>query len=159
MAWEVLPVVSMSKEARQRAIREASDALLALRRHERASATANGSACSVSPAQGALVHEVAIAGDAGTTTSALARRLGTSSSAVTQLVDGLVTGGVLTRESDPADRRKTSILLTERGWQMHREFDEIRLRQATSIFGGLSDEELGQLADLLGRVTKEERGL
>ncbi len=145
----------MSQKSRQQSIRAISDALIELRRLERAGAAA-GSGCSVSPAQGALVHEVAGAGDAGITTSTLASRLGISSSAVTQLVDGLVEGGLLRRETDPSDRRRVQLLLTECGHRLYREFDDLRLGQAASMLEELDDAELGELAGLLGKVTRQK---
>lgn len=53
----------------------------------------------------------------GTRPSELARRVGVSKQAVGQLVDDLVTMGMVAREPDPTDRRAVLVVFTEHGRQ------------------------------------------
>jgi len=146
-------LIAVQPEARQQALRAVSDALLALRRLERKPASGGRSACGVTASQGMLVHEVVLAGESGSTATGLANRLRTSMSAVTQLVDDLVETGILRRETDSEDRRRTRIVLTNHGRTLYGLFDAARLAQADALFQGLSDDELSLLADLLFKVT------
>lgn len=145
----------MPDDTRQDTLRRISDSLLAIRRLERRSSAGNVTGCDITPAQGALVHEVALAGSVGTTTGALAGRLRISNSAVTQLVDGLAASGVVRRDEDSEDRRRVKIRLTEHGKRLYRQFDEARLAQTAALLSSLADEEAQRLAVLLERVTQE----
>jgi DNA-binding MarR family transcriptional regulator len=57
---------------------------------------------------GGMANHGVVAGD-------LIRQLGVSKQAASQLVDTLVLRGYLTRETDPADRRRMALGLTDRG--------------------------------------------
>ena len=142
----------MRPDTRHETLRAVSDALYALRRFERQSGSGDTPACGVTASQGMLVHEVALAGPGGATTSELAARMGISSSAVTQLVDGCVEAGILERAPDPEDGRRTRIALTDHGGRLYALFDEARLAQAESLFATLSDAEVGALARLLRKA-------
>lgn len=155
MAHELRILIIMERETRQEDLRALSDALLALRRLERKSASGKGAACGVTASQGILVHEVVLAGEGGSTASALAARLGTSVSAVTQLVDGLVDAEILLRSSDSQDRRRTRIVLTAHGRTLYSFFDDARIAQAEALFQSLDDDEVRMLSDLLSKATHE----
>jgi DNA-binding MarR family transcriptional regulator len=141
----------MSETRRQTGIHSFSDAMIALRAFERASKAGVPEASCVTPAQGMVVHEVACAG--GTTTRAMARRLGISSSAVTQLVNALEIDGIVRRVADPFDGRKARIELTEYGVELYGRFDRARLAQAASTLEPLEDDEVLELARLLEKIT------
>lgn len=145
----------MEPDGREQALLAVSDALLTLRRLERVSGPGNGAACEVTPAQGILVREVVLAGERGSTGGELALRLGISASAVTQLVDGLVEAGILSRSSDPDDHRRTRIALTDHGATLYALFDQARLAQAEALFQNLDDDEVRTLAELLSKATTE----
>lgn len=142
-------------DARRTALRAVSDALLALRRLERTSTSGRRAACGVTPAQGTLVHEVALGGEAGSTASRLASRLGISVSAVTQLIDGLAEAGILERRRDPNDGRRTRVVMTGHGRRLYARFDEARLAQAEAFLRELDDEEVRTLARLLSKATHD----
>jgi DNA-binding MarR family transcriptional regulator len=143
----------MAETGRQTATRAFSDALIALRALERTDDSSRGRSCDVSPAQGMLVHEVARAG--GSTTRVLAKRLGISSSAVTQLVNGLEAEGLLLRAPDRSDGRKTLIQLTARGAELYRRFDQARLAGAAAMLEPLSDDEVAEIAQVLSKLTND----
>jgi DNA-binding MarR family transcriptional regulator len=144
----------MVETRRQTATRAFSDALIALRTLERTDDSSRGHSCDVSPAQGMLVHEVARAG--GSSTRVLAKRLGISSSAVTQLVNGLEAEGLLHRAPDQSDGRKTLIELTARGAELYARFDQARLARAAAMLEPLSDEEVTTIAGLLFKITNDD---
>ncbi|MDO8963715.1 MAG: antibiotic biosynthesis monooxygenase [Coriobacteriia bacterium] len=135
-------------------MRRVSDSLLAIRRLERRPPPGQTSGCDVTPAQGALVHEIALAGASGATTGHLAERMRISNSAVTQLVDGLVAGDVVRRDEDLEDRRRVRIRLTERGEDLYRQFDHARTAQTASLLSPLDDNDAQRLADLLERIAE-----
>jgi DNA-binding MarR family transcriptional regulator len=143
----------MKRANRQTTNRLFSDALVEIRRVERRMSAGTPGACRITPAQGALVHEIALVGEEGATAAGLAARLGISSPAVTQLVDGLVGEDVLRREHDPDDRRRVRIRLTDNGQRLYDLFDEARLAQAAALLQPLSDEEAATLGRLLTKVT------
>ncbi|NMN99196.1 MarR family winged helix-turn-helix transcriptional regulator [Antrihabitans stalactiti] len=72
----------------------------------------------------------------------LARLLGTSSAAITYLVERMIVSGHIRRESDPADRRKVILRYAEHGMEVARGFFAplgVRTRQALADF---SDDDL-----------------
>ncbi|MDF1543331.1 MAG: MarR family transcriptional regulator [Anaerosomatales bacterium] len=150
----IAPLLVMAETRRQAATRAFSDALIALRALERTDDSSRGRSCGVSPAQGMLVHEVARTG--GSTTRVLARRLGISSSAVTQLVNSLEAEGLLRRAPDRSDGRKTLIELTARGTELYSLFDRARLARAAAMLVPLSDEDVTEIAGLLSKITNDD---
>lgn len=72
----------------------------------------------------------------------LAQKLHMTSSAVTQLINGLVRDKLLRRKEDPNDRRKTSLSLTEFGKKRLTEMQKGHQALYARLFASLSDEEL-----------------
>lgn len=73
-----------------------------------------------------------------------AKEMSVTSSAATQLVDGLVRGGYVVKTIDPTDRRKLTLTLSRR---THTQVDKIKkqvLKNLLKLFQGLSDTELDQ---------------
>ena len=130
--------------------------MIALQIIGRASGTSDRAAECVTPAQGMLVHAVALEGTRGATIKALAQKLAVSSSAVTQLVDGLVSERILHRTPDSKDRRKVRIALTEHGTELYRQFDRARLAQASAMLAPLDDDEASELARLLAKISHSQ---
>ncbi|MEV1290077.1 MarR family transcriptional regulator [Micromonospora sp. NPDC049679] len=81
----------------------------------------------------------------------LAEQLECDRSNVTALVDKLELAGLVHRQVDPADRRLKTLVVTDAGRgvrdQVHQVMSEARL------LAGLSDDELGTLRELLGKVS------
>jgi DNA-binding MarR family transcriptional regulator len=71
----------------------------------------------VSGAQFEVLRELALA-DGCSTVSALARDLGVDPAAVSRLVAGLQTSGLVSRVTDDRDRRRQPVVLTEEGRQL-----------------------------------------
>lgn len=75
-----------------------------------------------------------------------------TSGAITNRLDRLVAKGLVTRETDPTNRRSVLITLTDRG---HTVVDAALLghvERETELLAHLSDDERAQLADLLRRL-------
>lgn len=83
---------------------------------------------------------------------ALAERLGLDRTTVTYLLDGLEREDLLKRTPDPADRRARHVNLTETGTtrlvELSSAVDEVEAR----VLSRLSDQEAGQLRDILGKA-------
>ena len=82
----------------------------------------------------------------------LAASLGITSSAATQLVDGLVKKGLLLRQPSEEDRRALRLSLPEESRKRIEKMMEHRLSRMLDIFGVLDDAEFQSLLDLLNKV-------
>lgn len=83
---------------------------------------------------------------------ALAEHSCMSSSAVTQLVDGLVDSKLLIRKEDKEDRRKISVALTAQGKKKIQSAKKARYDKLKKLFQTLNDQELLQLESLLSKT-------
>jgi DNA-binding MarR family transcriptional regulator len=82
----------------------------------------------------------------------LSRRMMVTNGNVTGLVERLVADGLVARTPRPADRRTVSVALTESG---RREFAQMAAEHESWVadaFGGLSEDDIGQLMRLLARL-------
>ena len=81
----------------------------------------------------------------------LGERLGIDKSYVTAIADSLGKAGLVERQPDPADRRVRNLVLTPEGREVRTRFEEVML-STLPIGRGLSEAELRQLIDLLGKA-------
>lgn len=72
----------------------------------------------------------------------MAHSMSISPSAITQLVDGLVDTGLVTRREDPVDRRTTQLSLSSKGKKHLQLIKKKKMESLISIFEVLSDTEL-----------------
>src|SRR3954471_10654805 len=82
----------------------------------------------------------------------LAERLACVKSNVTQLVDRLEADGLVSRTSDPNDRRSRLAVLTEAGRNAYRKGSEIQMQTERELFGVLTKEESDVLHQLLEKL-------
>jgi DNA-binding MarR family transcriptional regulator len=75
-----------------------------------------------------------------------------SKSTVTQLVDRLLIGGYVTKESNLEDKRFSYIVLTEKGLSIKKDFKEISENVIRAFFKDFTEEEADILLSLLDRV-------
>lgn len=75
-----------------------------------------------------------------------------TSGAVTARLDRLVEKGLVTRETDPANRRSVLVTLTDSGLAAVDRAVEIHVANEERLLGGLSAADREQLADLLRRL-------
>lgn len=78
----------------------------------------------------------------------IASRFGISSSATTQLINAMVSEGLLERTVDKEDRRSTRIGLSKKGERKFEKAKTSRLKLIGKIFEPLSDQELVQFSKL-----------
>ncbi|MBI5530499.1 MAG: MarR family transcriptional regulator [Candidatus Doudnabacteria bacterium] len=84
----------------------------------------------------------------------LAQKFSMSSSAATQLVNGLVKEGLLVRTEDKIDRRKITIALTAKGKKDIELLKKKRYQTIERLVSPLSDHELEQLKIISEKIAK-----
>ena len=85
----------------------------------------------------------------------LAQSVVLTPSGITRLLDGLQASGWVDKASCPGDARITYAVLTDAGREKLRQAAETHLADVERLFSGrYSDEELGTLAELLGRLDR-----
>ncbi|MDD2807659.1 MAG: MarR family transcriptional regulator [Patescibacteria group bacterium] len=72
----------------------------------------------------------------------ISKKLNISSSAATQLVDGLVENGYAVRKTDLKDRRALQLELTAKGYKYIVDLNNNRLKNLATLFDALNDDEL-----------------
>src|SRR3954469_8801148 len=82
----------------------------------------------------------------------LAERLSCVKSNVTQLVDRLEADGLVSRTSDPNNRRSRLAVLTDAGRTAYQKGSEIQQQTERELFGVLTEEESDALHKLLGKL-------
>jgi len=93
---------------------------------------------------------------AGVSVKDLAREVGVTSGAVTQLTDGLVAKGLMTRVENADDRRLLLLKLTPEATENFCEFRLQYLDSLDPIFTDMNDTELEDLVTLLRKVKTKE---
>jgi DNA-binding MarR family transcriptional regulator len=89
--------------------------------------------------------------------SELGAVLGLAKSSLTGLVDRTERNGLVRREPDPQDMRAVRVALTPRGSTLAAEFYAETCRRIDLLPAGLNAAERDMLADLLGRVVRDNR--
>ena len=82
----------------------------------------------------------------------LAGRLACVKSNVTQLVDRLESDGLVTRESDPLDKRCCRAVITDLGRQMREEGTRVHHDAEAQLLAGLSDDERARLGEIIDKL-------
>lgn len=85
----------------------------------------------------------------------IAQALEISSSAATQLVDGLVQSGFVTRKEDPNDRRLVQLELSPKGKKHIGATMKKRIAEMAEIFAPLTDLELEEFVRLHKKITSK----
>src|SRR6201995_3518532 len=84
----------------------------------------------------------------------LAERLSCVKSNVTQLVDRLEADGLVSRTSDPSDRRSRLPVLTDAGRSAYAKGSEIQMQTERELFGVFTESESETLYTLLGKLQR-----
>ena len=88
------------------------------------------------------------------TVKSLSQALGISSSAATQLVDGLVTSGYLKRETSSEDRRAVTLVLSKKSKRQTENMKARALRKFLKLFEVLNDREFKQYVALNKKIVR-----
>jgi DNA-binding MarR family transcriptional regulator len=107
-------------------------------------------ALDLTPPQSGLLKLVAC--EPGLSQQAVASRLGTPPSRLVALVDGLAERGLLERRRNTADRRLSSLHLTDAGRALLDEIGAVALAHDDAVCGDLDQAERARLRELLLRV-------
>ncbi|GAA2203816.1 hypothetical protein GCM10009850_000290 [Nonomuraea monospora] len=76
---------------------------------------------------------------------------------LTPVVDALEEAGLVRREVDPANRRSTLLVITPEGRELAEQARDARRRAGEELFEVLSEEQRGQLGELLMLVDAQFR--
>lgn len=106
--------------------------------------------CGITPSQWGVLRVIHMR--ERVSTKELAAQLDISSSAATQLVDGLVENGNLKRSDNPDDRRSQYIELSGPAKKHMKLMRKLYLKRLSELFSGLSDAELEQYLRLCTKV-------
>ncbi|MGC0313163.1 MarR family winged helix-turn-helix transcriptional regulator [Kitasatospora acidiphila] len=87
------------------------------------------------------------------TISQLAAGTETTGAATTQLVNGLVAAGYVTRERAPEDKRSVQVALTEAGWSRHRQRQQVLSEALHADLADYDDAALDSAAEVLQRLS------
>ena len=99
-----------------------------------------------------LLRRLAVAGEQGVGTAALARALGVDASGVTRSLAALVADGLAERRPHSTDGRRALFLLTPEGRQGFEEFHERMHRFEAAACAGASPDDLRTTAEVLAAV-------
>ena len=101
----------------------------------------------------ALLH-VMVADNAGQplTAGELRKRMGMSGAAITYLVERMITSGHLLRDSDPADRRKVMLRVSDHGVDVARDFFTPLAHHTRTAMAELSDGDLAAAHRVFGAL-------
>ncbi len=106
----------------------------------------------ITPSQGFVLRFVAE--HSLTNVKTIARALQITSSAATQLIDGLVENGYLIRTDNHIDRRSISLSLSPKAKKIFKGFRDQALEKMIEVFDALNDEELEQYAALNKKIVQ-----
>jgi DNA-binding MarR family transcriptional regulator len=104
----------------------------------------------ITPSQGFVLRIVATNPDASVKT--VSRELRITSSAATQLVEGLVKKGYLKRAVNPQDRRAVTLAIAPKAQALFKKFKAHGMAKMQRLFAGLTDRELAQYAALNKKI-------
>ena len=84
--------------------------------------------------------------------SDVARRINSTNSYVTLTSEKLVNKGFIIRERSEVDRRSVYLTLTEEGLALVKKMDEIVFAYYDKTYGGISNQEIQQVIDILQKI-------
>jgi DNA-binding MarR family transcriptional regulator len=87
----------------------------------------------------------------------LADRLACVKSNVTQLVDRLEAEGLVTRSSDPEDKRSRLAIITDTGRQVHQDGARIQRQVEEELFATLSVDDSVRLSEIIAKLKSASR--
>jgi DNA-binding MarR family transcriptional regulator len=107
------------------------------------------------PGEFQLIHRLShLTGDSGARVGDLALWLGVKPPTVSQLVDALVSRGLVERFADEADRRAIRVRLSAEGRAMANSFHEKAIGEVEAMVDHLGEEDSARLAELLLKASR-----
>jgi DNA-binding MarR family transcriptional regulator len=129
------------------------EAFGAVARRLRAASMAAFAAHDVTPSQVRAMRVLDAHG--GVRSKELAEHLRIAPRSATEVVDALEAKGLVSRSTDPTDRRATLVALTDRGRELSEEVRRLRGGESEKLFGHLSRTDRAELARILGKLTEQ----
>lgn len=77
-----------------------------------------------------------------------------SKQTLSQLIDGLVEGGLLSRSADPSDRRKVTVSITAKGTEALARFEAAQMELFESLLEDIPEDDLRKLAEGLSALNR-----
>jgi DNA-binding MarR family transcriptional regulator len=116
-------------------------------------------ALGTSAARVPLLRLLAVAGEDGAGTAALARALGVDPAGVTRALAALVADGLAERRPHATDGRRAFYVLTPRGREWFEEFHERMHRFETGVCAGVSTDDLRTTVEALAAIRGVASGM
>lgn len=89
----------------------------------------------------------------------IADRMQKDKNSITKLIDGLEKKGYVSRKTDNDDRRRNVVEVTTFGQAQKQEITHIAINAADNILGGIPDDELAKVVEVLNKLNKNMKKL
>ena len=88
----------------------------------------------------------------------LSEQCGLAITSLTSMLERMERQGLLRRESDEKDRRKTLLFLTDRAYALQEDYEAVSARMGTVFYEGFSEEEILLFESFLSRILDNLEG-
>ncbi|MDD5936946.1 MAG: MarR family transcriptional regulator [Clostridiales bacterium] len=82
----------------------------------------------------------------------LSHKTGLAKTTLTSMLDRMENAGLLSRTTDPTDRRQLRIVLTEKSKRLNQEYLNVSAQMNELFYDGFTDEEIQQFETYLNRI-------
>ena len=94
----------------------------------------------------------------GISIKTLSEQCGLAITSLTSMLERMEKQGLLRRESDEKDKRKTLLFLTDRAYALREDYEYVSARMGTVFYEGFSEEEIRLFESFLHRVLDNLEG-
>ena len=94
----------------------------------------------------------------GISIKTLSEQCGLAITSLTSMLERMEKQGLLRRESDEKDKRKTLLFLTDRAYALREDYEDVSARMGTVFYEGFSEEEILRFESFLRRVLDNLEG-
>ncbi len=94
----------------------------------------------------------------GISINTLSEQCGLAITSLTSMLERMEKQGLLRRESDEKDKRKTLLFLTDRAYALREDYEDVSARMGTVFYEGFSEEEIRLFESFLHRVLDNLEG-
>ena len=94
----------------------------------------------------------------GISIKTLSEQCGLAITSLTSMLERMEKQGLLRRESDEKDKRKTLLFLTDRAYALREDYEDVSARMGTVFYEGFSEEEIRLFESFLHRVLDNLEG-
>jgi mobile rSAM pair MarR family regulator len=94
----------------------------------------------------------------GISIKTLSEQCGLAITSLTSMLERMEKQGLLRRENDEKDRRKTLLFLTERAYTLREDYEAVSARMGTIFYEGFNEEEIRLFESFLLRVLDNLEG-